>query len=1013
MNIAKKSAVEILSAILFATALALVPIGAQSASAGEYVTTTNFCDWDFAADGYSFGIMGGCNQGYVIVEQTGHTPVGTFQWWRSNALPPTLNLNSVVYNSSWDNGNPSGDGFPFETRMCSANPYGSGSSPCSGMAIDKWNSGHSGTMTDRANACPATMTAPGQAQICKGFIYGRFSSGAVTLGGSQLSNVRMTIADYTAPIVSTTLANYAISQGNWLRGTVSTGASATDSGGSGLASMSLVVLDDLPHSVSSTKSCYYGALIPCSTSSSFASSFNTTTVSDGAHSARYAATDAGSMTGTTSSFAFKVDNTKPDTPASVVVDVDGQQGWTSGNSIGAHWTNGAEELETSTQSGISAVVVDVNPTDSAQSDPAPITVPVGSTVAGISATRNSVSGVSLPAAGAYTLRLQLVDKAGNVSDVGDGSAGGVDSDVSVGYDPSAPGAPSGQANGWISRDELAAGYDQEFTYLSPPASVAPVCGYAATVDEDAAGTTENSINVPGGAGATTWRLPGALSEATHWVHLRAVSCNGLVTAQANTNHIEAKVDRTDPVGSIIGVEDGKWYKSGKQVTLSASDALSGMGAADVGDDDATHGAYLSYTLNGIGPLPKNSPRGDHATVDVAGEGQKELHFSPVDFAGNRAAATIATFGIDATTPIGFVRRQDHEHPTLLSAELGDVPSGVSYAQFAIRESGTDGNWTTLPTSLTGVDGPAAGQSLGSGVATARFPDTDEPAGTYDVRVSAFDQAGNELTTNQYKDGSSATVENPMRRHSALSLKVFKALRTCTRKARNGKKVKCVVKKCTSRSKGTCYKVLRGKVVLIGGANSVTSEFKRGAVAAGVLSDENGRPLVGAQLTVSTTEKFSGKKAVVGRVTTDASGLYSLRIPAGVSRTVTVTYDGTETRRPVSVDANMLTRAKVILKISRKRASTGQTVTFRGRVTAFDSVIPTGGKIVALEFYAARKWRPAVGVAHTDSKGRFSIKYKFDGARVRAKIIFRVAAPSEDGWGHTSSYSKTRVIRLNY
>ena len=137
-----------------------------------------------------------------------------------------------------------------------------------------------------------------------------------------------------------------------------------------------------------------------------------------------------------------------------------------------------------------------------------------------------------------------------------------------------------------------------------------------------------------------------------------------------------------------------------------------------------------------------------------------------------------------------------------------------------------------------------------------------------------------------------------------------------------------------------------------------------------------------------------------------------KIRPGVSRTVRVYYPGTETRRDTSASVTLGTGAKLKLRVSKKHARTGQTVTFRGTVTSFDRVVPASGKIVALQFYAGKKWRPAVAIARTDSKGRFAVKYKFDGKRVKARIVFRVIAPAEDGWGHASSASKRITMKLN-
>lgn len=998
-----------LAAVIVA-ALAVVSVFAftTTAQAGTYVTTSNFCDFTPSSDGFNYGISGGCNSGFGILEQTGHTPLGTWQWWLSTALPSTLNLNTAVYTASWDNGRSSGDSYPFETRICSIfGGYGtSGPSPCSGSSIDYWNNAHNSGPMDRSNSCPSGgMTAPGQAQTCRGFLFARFMpTGTIDLGGAQLSNLRLTIADFTAPVVSTTLANYPISQGNWLRGTVGTGATATDTNGSGMTSMALSILDDLPHSVTSSKSCYYGNQIPCSTSTSFSSSFNTTGVSDGPHTARYTATDAGSMTGATSNFSFKVDNTKPDTPAEITPQTSGENGWSSSNSFGATWTNGAEVDENTTQSGIDKVIVDVNPTNpGTQSDPAPVTVPVGSTVSGITAAKDSITGASVPAIGQWVLRIQLVDKAGNVSDVGDGSGGGVDSDSTIGYDPSAPAKPAGQANGWISRKELADGYSQIWSYTAPPTGIAPLCGWAGKVSEVQGDDPGTAKNVPGDGATRSWLLPANLAEGQHYVNLRAISCAGV--ASPGIESVGAPVDLTDPTPSYSGVEPGKWYKNGKTATIGGSDDLSGM----AGEPDLTklysRGAYIAYSVNGTGPADADVPRGSQGEVAFTGDGQKTLSFSPVDLAGNEAKPTVVTFGIDGSLPHGYFADMDRNRPTLLRTVVADDVSGVDYAVIAIRRQGTD-NWQNLPTSLVDGAGNPTGSGIKSGVASARFPDTSLPKGTYDVRTSIYDLAGNVAITSKYQDGSSVSVTNPMREVTTINAKLFKALRACGKKH-------CVVKKCTKKTKGTCYKVYKGKVVLVGGSTTVSSAYNRGAMINGVLAGEDGKPLKNQPVVISTVEKVSGKSTIVGTTTTDSNGLYGLRVPAGMNRSVTATYAGTELRQDVATHVTMNTQAKLKLKISKRRARTGQTVTFSGRVTSWDGKYPVAGKIVELQFFALKKWRPAVGVGHTDKNGKFKIKYKFDGRRVKAKINFRVAARTEDNWGHAFSTSKTAVIRVNY
>ncbi len=929
-------------------------------------------------------------------------PIGTYAWVKTQQLPANVNLDEFFFTTSHANGAAGNEAF--NVRLCYGGLYGSGvGGMCAGDAFGYL--GPDGNGTPRGLSCGVRHAESNPTYRCASFQFA--VSGSITDGFAAANLTSANVSDYVAPIVTNGYNSDDLTSGRWLRGTVSGGSVANDVSGVGVKLAEIRV--DNAARATSTYGCNYAAWIPCTQVIAQTGSVDTTAFTDGPHTVQYTATDAANTAGAGNAFTAKFDNTRPATPSNIQTQATGLQGWSTANTFGATWDNNGETTETTTQSGIDQVVVDVNPTDSgAQSDPAPVTIPVGSIVSGISATRSSVSGVTLPAKGLYKIQIKLIDKAGNQSLVGSGS------DSKAGWDDVNPNAPAGQQNGWISRDELAAGYDQDFTYTAPSNAVAPVCGFASAIDKNINGVAGATIDVPGGGAVRKLRLPGTLDEATHYVHLRAVSCTNVASLQTNTT--EAKVDRTDPVGTIAGVENGRWYRDGQAVTLSGADALSGMAPAPPSEDASTKGAYLAYTINGSGPADVNAPRGDSTTFPVTGEGSKELRFSPVDLAGNKAAAKVLAFGVDATNPTGYINAQESARPTLLSASLGDVPSGVSYAIFAVRAAGSNGAWTDLPTSLTGVDGKALGVAVNSGVATARFPDTDLPSGTYDVRVRAFDQAGNELYTNQLKDGSLAQVENPMRNVSSASLTLAKAARECKR-MKNGK-MKCTIKKCpkskkqVKKYKGTCYKIRNGKVVLQGAKNTVTTEFKRGAIAIGTLADASGKPLANTEVNVTTKDKVTGVDRNVGAATTDSKGIYAIRVPAGVNKSVKASFDGSELRRPTSTTATMNSKAKLTLRVPKK-AKTGQTITFYGKITSYDANYPTGGKIAALQFFAAKKWRPAVAVSHTDSKGRFKIRYKFDGRKVKAKIIFRVIAPSEDGWGHVYSVSKPKIVKLNY
>ncbi|MBJ7354818.1 MAG: Ig-like domain repeat protein [Thermoleophilaceae bacterium] len=979
-----------------AATFALCGLSSHAAAAGTYDVTVPPCSaWGgWGSNGWANGIY--CN-GYAAFQLNSNNsfsvgPPGTYMWHKSPRLPDTTFLKTLklTYLAS----EATGTNDHIQARACQR--YAGQN--------NAWSGGPNGACVGAVFGLPShnafSMLTIGEGTLACATNCGGWQldvSTSYTSGFVWLAGISATIGDNTVPAVSTSLPSHEISQGKWLSGNVEVGATGRDADGSGIASMAFYP-GDPTLSVSAPASCDFSRWIPCEPSREWSGSFDTRAVLDGMHTGRYTATDPAGMTGQSPTFNYRVDNTKPDPAADVKPETSGMNGWSATNSFGASWVNGAEVDETATQSGIEKVVVDVEPTDpGTQSNPAPVTVPVGSTVGGVSATMSSVSGVTVPAVGRYLLRVQVVDRAGNVSDVGDESV------VAIGFDPSAPTRPTGQSNTWISRDELAAGFDQEFSYIPLPGSHAPVCGFSHKISRSPVDQAPETITVPGGSAARSVRLPGDLEEAAHYIHLRAIACNGIASTQ--TESVEAKIDRTDPVPSIVGVQEGKWYRSGRTITLEGADALSGMSPAGPNEDDSRNGGYLAYTIDGIGPTDKGAPRGGRADITTVEHGEHSLHLNAVDVAGNRSASKRVTFGIDGIRPSASLARTESSRPTVLSAKASDGDSGVELAVIYVRGPGTGGVWRSLPTELVNSGVRLKNGGYSSATATARFPDTQLLNGTYDVRVIAVDGAGNDITVARFEDGTAATIANPSRSDSKLDLHLHRAIRSC------GKR-RCVIKRCSRQLTRGCYKAVRGRFKLVGGARRLAVPFKRGAVAAGSLSDQHGLPIQGQNVVVSTRERVSGRRSVVGIARTDRNGAFAIRVPAGMNRTVSARFDGTELREDAESNATLETEAKISLKLSSRHARTGEAVTFSGKAVSFDRSIPPTGKILALQFYAAKKWRPAIAIFHTDLKGAFKVRYRFDGSRVKAKIVFRVTAPTESSWGHVSSASKPVVIRLN-
>jgi hypothetical protein len=990
--------------VIAACAALILAVATAPAGAGQFNVSPDIgSGYAWNANGWAWGLSGfNFNINSGTIESGGHTigNPGTYMWARTPRLPATVNMDSLFYNATYST--QTGQN-PFAIRLCYYDSFNftTGGGACAGDAYGLLAGTNATTKSISGGLACASTNAGDHTHHC-GMVQlevtGSFNRGHISFAAPLF-----TLSDYTPPAQDTSYGGNQLRGGGWLRGNVTGAVHVTDDRGSGIKSSGLTV-EGSPVD-SRNFSCDYANWIPCPQDATWYPALSTTTLTDGHHLASLGSTDAGNMSTVDSNFAIKVDNTKPEPPEEIAPRGNGINGWSTTNDFGASWTNGAETNQTATQSGLAKVIVDVNPSGSGgQSDPAPVTVPIGGSAGGISATLDSVSGVQVPAQGRWTLSLALVDRAGNVSAVGDGSPVDPDnpngpknpnSQVTIGYDTSYAGRPAGHANGWASREELAnSKVVQRWDAPAFSDTESPVCGWGLAVDQSPTSAGPATIN----ATSPSWvvpNAPGVVVEGENWVHIRAVKCTGLPSAE--TEHMRLMADFTDPDAGYSGVESGKWYRAGRQVVLRGVDHESGMAPAAPDVADSQRGAYISYLVNGEGPADKDAPRGGEVTIPMRREGPKTLAFSPVDEAGNRAKQTKVAFGIDATPPNGHLDAQDPARPTLISAPLTDGLSGVATAVIAVRST-AGGDWLALPTALSDPSGGVAiGGASTSGVATARFPDTKLPRGTYEARARAFDQAGNELSTNKDKNGGVHTVSNPMRSGAGLSSAIYQGLHKCRR--RRGSK---------------CIKKVRGRVLLVGGKSSVEVGFRRAGVVQGYLTRSDYTALGRQPLEIHT--KAQGESEVLAAtISTGSDGSFHYRLRPGISRDVRIHFPGSELIESSEAHVRFATRGRIKLRVNRPKIASGQTLRFTGRVHSYNKQLPPRGKLIVLQFYSKNKWRPAVTIARTDARGNFNVSYKFDRSSraTRARIKFRVIAPSELDWPHASTTSRAQVVKLNW
>ncbi|MGH2905734.1 MAG: Ig-like domain repeat protein [Solirubrobacterales bacterium] len=942
--------------------------GAEDAKAGTYNVTQCHTgtgaglspQWSTQLNG-SWKAENLCTSGMQVA---GYGLDGVYAMWTLH-LPAGLTVNSVNF---WSNGLGAPQTAVFAT-LCAADA----------IPVCSWGSG--GYTDLNQSSAKHVMTTPGSTMFrmqlgSTGYVH--YTSSAY----ASIWNLDFTLNDGVSPSLGTPTGNLVV--GGWNRGNLTGGVGATD-GQSGIKTL-LATVDANPvgpASVSNALACSNLNIVPCPTSTSgWTPTISTTALADGPHKLVYSAADFSGNSSASPEATFKVDNTAPAVPYDV--HLPGTGGWSAVNDIDVSWSNSGEEAETETQSGIGAVKVDVDPGEIGQTDPAAFTIPVDASVNGISATTDSLSGLTVPAPGKWKLKLSTVDRAGNESPVGDGGNGAADGVFNIGFDPNPPAKPQGQSNGWISRDELAAGFVAEWSQ-TVPRGASPICGYAESISSTPA-DPGSTISLP--SATTSMSVPSNLAEGMHFLNLRAVNCAGV--SASSVENIQIPVDLTDPLASILNVASDQWYNGDVTFGLAGIDSLSGMtGQADPTAPYQT-GAYLTFEVDG---QPKENARGSSKTVLIHAEGSHALWLTATDLAGNRSKPTSITFGIDKTSPSGAFDMPDPSTPTHLVASVTDSLSGLSSGTIEVRREGSD-EWHTLTTSIGDSAGNAVGGFPNSVRVSARFPDTILPKGTYRVRLRARDRADNLLTTSRRTDGSEMTISNPLRGGVTLSAGLSKANRSCR-----------------TRSHRRCLRRRRGKVVFTNARETLTVGFKRGAVVQGVLTDEKLRGLARQPIEIYI-KAGNGPELRAGETSTRADGSYVFKLKPGMSRKVRVYFPGSELVADTSATASLATQARIAMRTSTRHARSGQKVFFSGSVRSFDGTMPAGGKLVVLQFKAGRRWLPAVAVAHTNRRGKFKVGYRFSGKRVRNRIVFRVYAPTEDGWGHSASASRSVTMALN-
>ncbi|MGH2959680.1 MAG: OmpL47-type beta-barrel domain-containing protein [Solirubrobacterales bacterium] len=636
-------------------------------------------------------------------------------------------------------------------------------------------------------------------------------------------------------------------------------------------------------------------------------------------------------------YPFRVDNTAPGEPAGLdFSDNVTRWDWTpTPGVVVSHADATLDELNTE-YSGFKSAVFDVRASPS-----------------GTAAVEDEVfdpaapSELLIPHEGLWDLGVKYRDNAGNP---------GNRAHAPVGFDSTTPEPADPVPLDWISLDELHAGVDQTWTAPPPnPELESGICAYAFSVDDELLSIPEPNPDVL--APTTSARIPSGIGEGNHYAHVRSIACNGLASAQEPS---PVNVDGTAPSPTLHGVSSsGEWSTSEPSASLSATDTLSGVAALEYGFD---------------GEASMNLVPGSSTPITIP-QGARTISYRGIDAVGNASPWVELDFKADWTPPAAQFAPRDPIHPNALTAEVDDPHSGLAGAGMQIRRSDSgasaiESNWRSLGEFETLADQGAKSRSI-----TRTIPDGRLADGSYEVRVTARDVAGNWSESEPVLQ-----LTLPVRAKPTLSAAI----------ATVGK---------------------RSKVNWSGASQDRVLRFGKKAALVGSLLDGARNPIANARVVITTTEQF-GTPGTPKAVTTDARGEFVVPLANRGTRRFDLRFDGNERAQPIDQTADIRVRAALDFKISKHSVRSGQPFTLSGRLLSGDMGLPEGGKIVTIRFLRKRVWFPTYATPPVNSRGRF--KYKaYDGitAKRKTKVYFQVTAFRDGSWPFLTGSSKIIALTI--
>ena len=365
-------------------------------------------------------------------------------------------------------------------------------------------------------------------------------------------------------------------------------------------------------------------------------------------------------------------------------------------------------------------------------------------------------------------------------------------------------------------------------------------------------------------------------------------------------------------------------------------------------------------------------------VPVPGPGEWTVSLTRRDAAGNESEQTASvpvTLRYDPEPPQLAFEPQVPSDPTLVAVKAVDSVSGVANGTIEISRAGS-GTWQELAVQRDGDR------------LLARIDDAALPAGPYELRARASDQARNEASTNLRADGQPMTLALPLRVVSTLQ-NAFELERTVSQQVRRH---------------GRTHTVRRRVVV-----ESQTAEvaFGKPIPIVGRLFAPDGVGIAGVDVQIFATTPI-GTEVFLAVTHTDADGRYWYEARGSSNQTLRVVYPGSSTVLASQTQLAMTVPAATTLRVDHRRLHNGQTVTFSGPVLTVPP--PPGGKLVEMQVKLPGRWETFQTI-RSDDAGQWSVSYKFRRTTGVQHYRFRAKLPAEGAYPFTAGVSRVVTVRV--